>query len=49
MASDEWPQINAHWRTVTDKVIDCVLSDAPSDQTLAHYLGEHVENEYKVI
>ena len=43
------PQINDHWKVVTDKVIDCVLDDSPSDEILAQYLGKHVQNEYRVL
>ena len=43
------PQINEHWKIVTGKVIDCVLDDSPSDETLAQYLGKHVQNEYRVL
>ena len=42
------PQINDHWKVVTDKVIDCVLDDSPSDEILAQYLGKDVQNEYRV-
>ena len=36
------------WKTIVGLVIECVQDDSPADVVLAHYLGRHVENEYRV-
>ena len=43
------PEINAHWKKITDKVVECVLENSPSDETLAQYLGSYVKTDYEVL